>query len=127
MNEDFVTYEQALQLKQLGFDWKCYTFYHWDNWCGLSHSGICENHNMFEKCISAPTLAQVMKWLDEKYGIWIQVERDSIETKLFTCEINHADEIYHKLCGIFKTPFQAIAEGVEEAINLIHQNITCKI
>ena len=65
-HEDYVTYEQAVKLKELGFDWKCYTFYHWDNWCGLSHSGIYENHNMFKKCISAPTLSQAQKWLREK-------------------------------------------------------------
>lgn len=71
--EDYVTYEQAVLLKELGFDWKCYTFYHWDDWCGLSHSGVSENHNMFEKCISAPTLAQAQKWLMNEKGIAIGI------------------------------------------------------
>lgn len=72
--EDFVTFEQAIKFKELGFDWKCYTFYHGDNWCGLSHSGMCENHNMFEKCVSAPTLSQAQKWMREVKNIHLEIK-----------------------------------------------------
>lgn len=129
--EDYVTYEQAQLLKELDFDWECYDRYNVDkkiepniifNHIKVDANDLCFNVN--GRCIgdiSAPTLAQAQKWLFEKFGIWIQIERDSIESTMFTCEINHADEIYQKCVGIFENPFDALSEGINEALELLKE------
>ena len=120
MKEDYVNFEQAKKLKELGFDRKCYTFYHWDNWCELSHSGICENHNMFEKCISAPTLSQSQKWLREAKDIIV----------LATCNIDY-EKGHEWYCFVdkdvniedpeqfYETYEQALSAGIDKALNFL--------
>lgn len=121
--EDFVTYEQAQQLKQLGFDWKCYSFYHLDNWCGLSECGTRMNHNMFQKCISAPTLAQVQKWLREVKNIIV----------LVTCNLDYKkghewywfidkDVSIEDPKHFYKTYEQALLVGIDKALEFLKEN-----
>jgi hypothetical protein len=59
MEEEFVTYEQALALKELGFDWG--TYEHYD-----SHTKeICD----IMKHVRAPLKQQVFRWFREKYDL----------------------------------------------------------
>ena len=96
-HEDFVTYEQAKILKDLGFDWEC-THYYWENSESLREylaknidmyhnswdfnyteyideytipSGKHFRENRFEDAYSAPTLAQAQKWLREDKDICV--------------------------------------------------------
>jgi hypothetical protein len=68
MNKEFVPYEQALSLKELGFDEPCF------GWFILEGDGA---KSMFapEKCPKqdiglclAPTFAQAFRWFREKYN-----------------------------------------------------------
>lgn len=75
-NEDFVTYEQAVKLKELGFDWKCNHSYY-----GRRSKGLIEfctyydfNKNGGPNECSAPTLSQAQKWLREVKGIHIEIK-----------------------------------------------------
>jgi hypothetical protein len=59
MEEEFVSYEQALALQQLGFDWG--TYEHYD-----SHTKeICD----IMKHVRAPLKQQVFRWFREKYEL----------------------------------------------------------
>jgi len=59
MEKEFVTYEQALALHELGFDWD--TYEHYD-----SHTKeICD----IMKDIPAPLKQQVFRWFREKYEL----------------------------------------------------------
>lgn len=69
ITEDYVSFEIAKLLKEKGFD---------D--CATSFLG---NGNMFPTCIvkrkehyPAPTLQMAMKWLREKYNIFIEISVD---------------------------------------------------
>ena len=83
--EDFITYEQAKALKELGYEWKC-THYYDDNGTltpsfeeisadggheyTISINNLAGNFNLQngedDEWCSAPTLAQAQKWLREK-------------------------------------------------------------
>lgn len=98
--EDFVTYEQAVKLKELGFD--CHNLY---NQMYYATQNYCEGNNPFffdtigpgdlisspkmkedendgwiedeDYCVLAPTLAQAQKWLREVKDIIIVVDFDN--------------------------------------------------
>lgn len=118
-HEDFVSFEQAVKLKKLGFDWKCYTFYHLDNWGGLCHSGICENHNMFKKCISAPTLSQAKKWLREVKGILVQPIYDYFLKKWFFNIGRMPDHSIESTKAEFDFEGAALSSGIDRALELL--------
>ena len=67
--EDYVTFEQATKLKELGFDWKTWIYYDEDD-NELTESISSVDWNGETDSISVPTLAQASKWLREK-GITI--------------------------------------------------------
>ena len=119
--EDYCTYEQSVALKELGFDWRCYTWYHWDSWFGLTRSGMYENHNMFEKSISAPTLAQAQKWLRDVKDLILCVGFDS-QYYWYLCQsdgtvIDGDDEI-----STYQTYESALSEGINRAIKILTDN-----
>lgn len=66
--EDFVTFEQAKQLKKLGFDWETNAFYSKDGDLYSSNNPDYWNNDIWNEH-SAPTLSLVQKWLREVKGI----------------------------------------------------------
>ncbi len=83
MNKEFVTYKQALALKELGFDEPCFANYtvipeDGIDWFTIPEQGITDKTNFgssknynsksFEEegIISAPTFSQAFRWFREK-------------------------------------------------------------
>ena len=70
MNEDFVTYELAVKLKEKGFNEPCYGYFHCDGGddsfevCGNGDCDFLNSKNKYR--IAAPTISQVLKWLRKK-------------------------------------------------------------
>ena len=77
MNEDFVTYELAVKLKEKGFDAPCYGYYHCNGGndsfelCGNGDRDFQNSKNAFR--VAAPTISQVLKWLREEKKLHIEV------------------------------------------------------
>lgn len=77
MNEDFVSYELAVKLKEKGFDAPCYGYYHCNGGndsfelCGNGDYDFLNSKNKHR--IAAPTIPQVLKWLREEKKIHIEV------------------------------------------------------
>ena len=75
MNEDFVTYELAVKLKEKGFNEPCYGYYHRDG--GDDSFELCgdrdfqNSKNQYR--VAAPTISQVLKWLREEKKIVISI------------------------------------------------------
>jgi hypothetical protein len=76
MNKEFVTYEQALALKELGFDEPCFGSYDPFGSKQLSCSGIYTYGN----CIAAPLYQQAFRWFREKYGHYYEIFVDDDKT-----------------------------------------------
>ena len=119
-NEDIVTYDQAVKLKELGFDWDCNYFYHlYDELATLSTLPKYENFNKFDKNWSAPTLAQVQKWLFEKCDVWIEISLLNFPNN-FGYEIKcdyHTKDRY--CCQGYYSPTHALSAGIDDAIDCI--------
>jgi hypothetical protein len=83
MNKEFVTYEQALALKELGFDEPCLGYY-----SALNEGRLCRYEQLeFEYCkntlqplVTAPLYQQAFRWFREKYGL----DSNTINTNMWT-------------------------------------------
>jgi hypothetical protein len=69
MEKEFIPYEQALELKELGFDEPCFGYYHEDK--SLTYTNmVSQNTNSFwkinNKVITAPLYQQAFKWFRDK-------------------------------------------------------------
>ena len=59
---------------------------------------------------SAPTIAQVVMWLYEKYGIWISVDPENgTDTWFFTISYNNSETIF----GNYSTPTEAYSAALD--------------
>ena len=91
LEKEFVPYEQALILKELGFDEPCFTFYPKEGKMGFDgkYHSIKEGYRnstvndiwikRYKKdfeCVAAPTFSQAFRWfrdkhnLKDKYGVF---------------------------------------------------------
>lgn len=65
MNKEFIPYEQALELKELGFNENCFRGYmfQYGEWIisDMMHDNICPLH--------APLYQQAFRWFREKYKL----------------------------------------------------------
>ena len=64
MEKEFVTYELALKMKQIGFDEPCFMYY--------TYNGDLYKSNPYG--ISAPTYSQAFRWFREKHQLHISID-----------------------------------------------------
>ena len=72
MEKEFVPYEQALILKELGFDEPCFGYYTEDKmWrpASYSYEGTEYPWNSVWPYTTAPTFSQAFRWFREKYNL----------------------------------------------------------
>ena len=81
MNKEFIPYEQALALKELGFDEPCFAFYQVeyheklpvmvddDDQYRISGFRTCKNSEIPNHYTASPTYSQAFRWFREKYGL----------------------------------------------------------
>jgi hypothetical protein len=62
MEKEFIPYEQALALKELGFDEPCFSYYYNRE---LSFGA----RTSYGEVLEAPTFSQAFKWFREKYNL----------------------------------------------------------
>ena len=83
MKKEFVTYEIALKLKELGFDEECLGFWYVsqiNNSCIELRYGMCIfkstsiELSKYPKNVLAPLYQQVVDWFREKHNIHIEIE-----------------------------------------------------
>jgi len=74
MEKEFVTYNQALKLNELGFDEPCLAYfkngefeYCWDEF--VKNSEIQNVNNELDEYVSTPLKQQVIRWFREKYSL----------------------------------------------------------
>jgi hypothetical protein len=71
MKKEFCTYEQALALKELGFDEPCFTRYYESGKLADSLSYL--HHNYFGQ-VNAPLYQQAFRWFREKHGLYSVID-----------------------------------------------------
>ena len=144
-SEDFVTFEQALKLRELGFD--CHNLY---NQMYYATQNYCEGNNPFffdtigpgdlissprmkedendgwieddDYCVLAPTLAETQKWLREKrIFLYIQplVFKSFCVFEYIIDRMDTIDRIESK--PQFDTYELALSAGIDKAFELLKE------
>ena len=116
MIKEFVKYEQALSLKELGFDEPCFGYYtHNQKLCiDISTNDsvdfyMCTHIEIYKTYSLAPLYQQAFRWFREKHKLYPEIglhDREDEETWRFTISIlgyyelaynqNVGEEPYHK-------------------------------
>lgn len=86
MEKEFVPYELALRMKQLGFDEPCFAYYYtlngrdWKFAEKTEYYRLDDNMNIGGKfTISAPLFQQAFRWFREQKGMWVTFEYDDCD------------------------------------------------
>lgn len=77
MKEEFVNYNQALALKELGFNEDCLAYFN-SKGALSTHSDeyevyLINNDKWISSACSAPIKQQVFRWFRDKYGIFVSI------------------------------------------------------
>jgi len=75
MEKEFIPYEQALALKELGFDEPCFGYYKPNGELDYIENHILKDfpylakNSEWQDLVAAPTYSQAFRWFREKYDI----------------------------------------------------------
>jgi hypothetical protein len=126
MNNEFIPYEQALELKELGFNEPC--FYPFTNFSDLEWSKVDSCYADFKNwndkrygVISAPLYQQAFRWFREKYDLHpsFGLFCSSKEDKNFDYEIINHDQTVSIGYDGFKTYEEAELACLNKLIEII--------
>jgi hypothetical protein len=85
MEKEFIPYEQALALKELGFDEPCFAIYEPQE-IGVMFRWVENQKVVSNKAIGyviAPLYQQAFRWFRERYGIFSSIWHFETEQKFF--------------------------------------------
>jgi hypothetical protein len=92
MTQEFIPYELALELKELGFDEPCFAVYENKKWFLVE----VKNEMSYESCLKldvfpAPTFSQSFRWFREKYDLHVQIRKENYVYQKVHCNYFHFD------------------------------------
>jgi hypothetical protein len=117
MEKEFIPYEQALALKELGFDEPCFGWY--SNMDGnVFRQGYCETYLGIENCAKAPLYQQAFRWFREEHNLWqIVMQNTDID---WTYDILPITGIVdYNLFDVFPTYEEAELECLKKLIEIV--------
>ena len=93
MEKEFIPYQQAVELKQLGFDKPCFAVYEDKKW------QLVENKNSisYELCLKTdtfpvPTFSQAFCWFREKYNLHSEILLDQTTQPKYCFKIHKYED-----------------------------------
>ncbi len=118
MEKEFVPYELALRMKQLGFDEPCFAFYGDENDISMDSS---RKNNPFRKteCV-APLFQQAFRWFREIKGIEYQITYSGAKSRYNA----FVEDYFYNNNGDLKefTYEEAEIACLEKLIEIVEQN-----
>ena len=123
MIKEFIPYEQALELKELGFDEECLGYYSFSEKITLKS---CFNRTPIilsgKKC-SIPLYSQVFRWFREKHNKYCFIELvDNMKFDYVLYEDIQPDECVDFGDGPFNTYEEAELECLKKLIEIVKED-----
>ena len=120
MQKYFVTYKQALALKELGFDESCLAYWNIDPQLKNPAFNMVKPFE-HEWCLSAPLKSQVFEWFRENYGIF-NPQRLIFESLVGKYGLQSHDE-QDQVDGYFDTYEEAESPCIDKLIEIVKQKL----
>ena len=128
--EDFVTYEQAKSLKELGFYWPCLYWYHpnEDDKTKRFRMSNEMNHNIYKRGISAPSLSLAQKWLREKeieVGVFAEFDGEIRTGKWMWLVRKFNTHLYDTIFSediSYDTYEEALTDAITKALEILNKD-----
>ena len=122
MENEFIQYQQALDLKELGFDESCLGFYEFgsmDEEWHLRTKYVSKNeYNDVIHILKAPLYQQAFDFFREKYGLWQTVlQNTDIDWTYDILPINGIHD--YKLIDVFEEYNEAKQACLEKLIEIV--------
>lgn len=73
MEKEFIPYQQALALKNLGYDWPCLSWYNLEQ-NRVMGSGEYDNEGQYYKHVGLPLYQQVFRWFRERHKLFMLMQ-----------------------------------------------------
>jgi hypothetical protein len=121
MNKEFIPYEQALELKKLGYNELCGAFYEKDlgsiyqHYAGFDIRNDDVYYNDYKLECTAPLYQQAFRWFREKYRLYPEIIY-SARDKKWVCQTS--DCIGFELLGWYQTYEEAELECLKKLIEI---------
>ncbi len=135
--DDFVSYEQAVKLKECGFDESCITYLNPKSYG--KRVVIAGKEITMKECVSpevvCPSLSQAAKWLREVKGVIVVCTPEADEydfndcireylTGEWTCTLWRGKEEHWNPTGkTYSTYESALSAGIDAALELIKEKV----
>ena len=121
--KEFIPYEQALELKELGFDEKCLAFYDGKGDSKVYYNSLRDGSGDYEpfkaterlRWFGAPLYQQAFRWFREKYEILHLIK---YETGLYEYQFNYRANHYY---GVYETYEEAELACLKKLIKIVER------
>lgn len=134
MEKEFVPYEQALDLKELGFDEPCFSYIKHLGYDSskekvkiLSEVTRSQIEDMGLPLLKIPTFSQAFRWFRDKYKISGEISSDYYlegkdnEWEYNIYQLGKEDDGYVGTINIFKTYEEAELECLKKLIEIVKE------
>jgi hypothetical protein len=120
MEKEFVSYEQAILLKTIGFNVKCIAYYNADPNLDRPYLNMVEPFE-HEWCVSAPLKQQVFRWFREKYEVYPTIMTETADDSLYFRFIAEGGPEWLSFSKIYYTYEEAENACIDKLIELAKQ------
>jgi hypothetical protein len=135
MEKEFVPYQPSLDMKELGFDEPCFSYYKNDQLSEILEEVINSKmrnvNNEIDDYISAPTFSQAFRWFREKYNLHSEpytIDMGAIEYCFQIRDLYSEKYVYDNFVGAggsyhgtFFTPEEAELECLKKLIEIVKE------
>jgi hypothetical protein len=107
MENEFVNYTQALELKELGFDEPCFGYYDEDKYLFT----VREQDSVESEWLKAPLYQQAFRWFREKCGLYGIPEERTLNNFSYQVKSNKEGAITFIVYGGYPLNFKSYKEA----------------
>ena len=127
MEKEFVPYEQALALKELGFDEPCFGYYTGDKKHLVLRPNMGRrNEDLNDIVCTSPLYQQAFRWFREKYNLFCEIQIDRTTEPKFCFDIfqyeyfGNYEKIEVKEWYLYRTQEEAQIECLKKLIEIVN-------
>jgi hypothetical protein len=124
MDKEFVPYQEAFELKKLGFNEECFWWYGFEKYLRKDRIGTSTNYSYFleNKSCSAPLYSQAFRWFRENHNMSGEVGINVMEDDEYCYEIGDVKTRTTVDEGSYKTYEEAELACLKKLIEIVKNN-----